>query len=125
MERHDDNALIIYTDGSQLSRPRRGGIGIRLVWCDETGAERRFDDNPSGYRDVTVPLMELKAVIEALKLLLRDPPPVPASLYEKIVVYSDAIYLVEGHPAAKGFWPRKKWHTRNGAPVENVSGGRN
>ena len=120
MERHDDNALIIYTDGSQFSGPRRGGIGIRLIWSDEAGEEQRYDDNPPGYRDVTVPLMELKAVIEALKLLLRNPPPVPASLYEKIVVYSDAMYMVDGHPRAKGTWPRSKWHTKDGTPVENA-----
>ena len=45
--------------------------------------------------------MELLAVIEALKSLARTPP-VPPDRYEKIVVYSDAMYLVDGYPASRG-----------------------
>ena len=43
-----------------------------------------------------------------------------AELYEKIVVYSDAVYLVEGYSASRSFWPRNKWHTRDGTPVRNA-----
>lgn len=62
--------------------------------------------------------MELQAVIEAVKLLLRGKP-VPPELYEKIVIYSDAMYLVDGYPASRSFWPRNKWLTRDGTPVRN------
>ena len=31
MERHDDNALIVYTDGSCKNSPRRGGFAFSLV----------------------------------------------------------------------------------------------
>jgi ribonuclease HI len=121
MELHDEGALIIYTDGSQFSKPRRqGGIGIRLIWTNPDGHPDSFDHNPPGYFDVTVPLMELKAVIEALRLLTRQSPPVPPDLYDKIVVYSDAMYLVDGHPRAKGSWPRNKWLTKDGPPVKNA-----
>ncbi len=121
MELHDEGALIIYTDGSMFSKPRRqGGIGVRLIWTNLLGHEEHFDYNPPGYFDVSVPLMELKAVIEALRLLTRREPPVPASFYRKIIVYSDAMYLVDGHPAAKGAWPRNKWMTQDGTPVKNA-----
>jgi ribonuclease HI len=104
-----------------FSKPRRlGGIGMRLVWTDPDGEEQLFDHSPPGYYDVSVPLMELKAVIEALRLLTRRDPPVPPGAYRKIVVYSDAMYMVNGHPAAKGFWPRNKWMTRDGTPVKNA-----
>lgn len=120
MELHDEGAVIVYTDGSQFSGPRRGGIGIRLCWTNDEGHEETFDYFPPGYRDVTVPLMELKAVIEALRLLLRQQPLVPPSLYEKVVIYSDAMYIVDGFQSAHGAWQRSKWHTRDGTPVQNA-----
>lgn len=121
MELHDEGALIIYTDGSMFSKPRRlGGIGMRLIWTNQDGDEEIYDYNPPGFFDVSVPLMELRAVIEALRLLTRKNPPVPPGLYSKIVVYSDAIYMVDGHPAAKGSWPRNKWMTKEGTPVKNA-----
>jgi ribonuclease HI len=121
MEIHDEDALVIYTDGSMFSKPRRlGGIGMRLIWTDPRGEEEIFDYSPPGFYDASVPLMELKAVIEALRLLTRGNPPVPPSAYRKIVVYSDAMYMFEGHPAAKGSWPRSKWMTRDGTPVKNA-----
>lgn len=120
MERHDEGAVIIYTDGSQFSGPRRGGIGIRLCWTNKAGHEETFDHFPPGYRDVTVPLMELKAVIEGVRLLLRQQPLVPPSLYTKVVIYSDATYIVNGHPNAHGAWQRSKWHTKDGTPVQNA-----
>jgi ribonuclease HI len=121
MEIHDEDAVIVYTDGSMFSKPRRqGGIGIRLIWTNPEGEEEFYDHSPPGYYDVSVPLMELKAVIEALRLLARQSPLVPPELYSKIVVYSDAMYMVDGHPAAKGFWPRNKWMTRDGPPVKNA-----
>ena len=120
MERHDDNALIIYTDGSMFSRPRRqGGIGMRFVWASEDGEEQTDDFSPFGYANADVPQMELKAVIEALKLLLRRDPPVPDELYNKIVVYTDAMYLVDGYPASRTFWPQNDWRTKDGDMVRN------
>jgi len=48
VERHDD--LIVYTDGSMFSKPRRqGGIGIRFVWADGNGEEQTDDYSPSGW----------------------------------------------------------------------------
>jgi hypothetical protein len=37
------------------------------------------------------------SVIEAVRLLARQQPPVSPSLYRKVVVYSDATYIVNGH----------------------------
>ena len=121
MDQHDDNALIIYTDGSMFSKPRRqGGIGIRLVWTDEDGEERTEDYGPPGYANADVPQMELQAAIEAVKLVLRRDPPVPPHLYEKVIAYSDAMYLVDGYPRSRSYWPRNRWHTRDGTPVRNA-----
>jgi ribonuclease HI len=120
VELHDEGAAIIYTDGSMFSGPRRGGIGIRLLWTNAQGHEESYDHFPPGYRDVTVPLMELKAVIEAFRLLLRQQPLVPPTLYTKVVVYSDAMYIVDGYYNAHGAWQRSKWHTRDDTPVQHA-----
>jgi hypothetical protein len=48
MERHDDNALIIYTDGSCKPNPRRGGFAFILLTEDEAGEERSLEYNPPG-----------------------------------------------------------------------------
>jgi ribonuclease HI len=63
--------------------------------------------------------MELKAMIEGLKLLLRKPPIVPPHLYRKVRIYADANYVVENYDRAKYQWSQNKWRNRNGAPVEN------
>lgn len=119
MEIHPEETVIIYTDGSQKPKPRRGGIGIVLCWTNDDGHEEEHWESPPGYRGVTIPQMELKAVIEGLKLLLRRPPIVPSHLYRKVRIYADANYVVENYERAKYQWSRNKWRNRSGAPVEN------
>jgi len=63
--------------------------------------------------------MELKAVIEGIKLLLKKPPIVPPHLYRKVRIYADANYVVENHDRAKFLWSQNKWRNRSGAPIEN------
>jgi ribonuclease HI len=53
MEVLDDNALNIYTDGSSLSHPRRGGIGYRFVTVGEDGHEVTLDSAHPGYEEGT------------------------------------------------------------------------
>lgn len=110
---------MIYTDGSQKPSPRRGGIGMVFCWTNEEGREEEHWESPPGYRGVTIPQMELKAVIEGLKLLLKKPPIVPPYLYRKVRIYADASYVVEHHERAKFEWSQNKWRNRDGAPIEN------
>lgn len=39
MEYPDENALNIYTDGSMLRGPRRGGAGLLFIAVDSKGSE--------------------------------------------------------------------------------------
>lgn len=119
MEIHPEDTVVIYTDGSQKPNPRRGGIGIVLCWTNDEGHEDEHWDSPPGYRGVTIPQMELKAVIEGLKLLLKMPPIVPPHLYRKVRVYCDANYVVENHDRAKFQWSQNKWRNRDDKPIEN------
>jgi ribonuclease HI len=62
-----EGALTVFTDGSSLSKPRRGGIGIRFVFCDSQGEETVWDDVEEGFAGATNNQMELMAVITAMK----------------------------------------------------------
>lgn len=110
---------MIYTDGSQKPKPRRGGIGMVFCWTNEEGHEEELWESPPGYHGVTIPQMELKAVIEGLKFLLRKPPIIPPHLYRKVRIYADANYVVENHDRAKFQWSQNKWRNHDEAPIEN------
>ncbi len=56
-----ENAINIYTDGSSFSRPRLGGIGIRLVIINSLGQEEVEDISLAGYAAATNNQMELYA----------------------------------------------------------------
>ena len=119
MEIHDDNALVIYTDGSCLPSPRRGGYAYRFVAADESRNEVVFDFNSVGFPGATNNQMELIACIEAFKHANSRRSPVPRSAYSKVVAFTDSMYVLEGVGAAEGFWPSNGWLTRAGEPVLN------
>lgn len=119
MEIHDDNALVIYTDGSCKNSPRRGGYAYLLVTSDENGKEVTHPYNPPGSLGATSNEMELKACIEALRLATSQHCPVQAESYEKIVIFTDSMYVLEGVPQAEYHWPRSDWLTRENEPVLN------
>lgn len=109
---------MVYTDGSKKPKPNRGGIGVVFVWTNASGHEEEFVHSPPGFRGTSAPQMELKAAIEALRLLLRGVP-VDRDAYRKVLIYADAAYLVNYHPLARTVWPREGWRKRDGSPVSN------
>lgn len=119
MEIHDDNALVIYTDGSCLPKPRRGGFAYRLITVDDTGDPVTFDYNPPGRLGTTNNEMELTAVVEALRKITGSLAPVNRGDYEKVVIYADSLYVVDNVYAAEFIWPKKGWITSEHEPVQN------
>jgi RNase H len=69
IERLDENAINIYTDGSSKQKPRRGGYAFIYVTVDADGEEVVDERSPDGSLGSNNQEMELKAVVEALKLL--------------------------------------------------------
>jgi ribonuclease HI len=112
-----ENALHIYTDGSSLPSPRRGGIGIRFLLIDAQGREEITDSRHAGYKGATNNQMELQACIEALEEASDRG---LASSVGKIVVHTDSQYVVDNVNQAKFRWPNHRWTTRSGTPVLNV-----
>ena len=112
-----ENSLHIYTDGSSLPSPRRGGIGIRFLLIDSEGREEIIDSRHAGYEGATNNQMELKACIEALEEA-RDLG--LAASVSKIVVHTDSQYVAANVRQAIFIWPKQRWSTRPGTPVLNA-----
>ena len=112
-----DGALNVFTDGSCLPTPRRGGIGIRFVTTNASG-EEVFDDHClPGYAGASNNQMELMACIKALEIVPTYP---KLAEVQEVWVYTDSMYVADHVPNALFVWPKAKWTYRNGRPVENA-----
>ena len=97
--------VIIYTDGACSGNPGPGGWGAILMYKDTK-------KEISGYStDTTNNIMEMTAVIEALKLLTE-----PCN----IKIYSDSAYIVNAFKEnwIEG-WIKKNWQNSKKEPVKN------
>jgi ribonuclease HI len=112
-----DDTLEAYTDGSSLPSPRRGGIGIRFVWCDEETGEEVIDDlSYPGYKGGTNQEMEILACKTALEESVSIPSP---DSTRRLVIHTDSLYVQQNYKNALFKWP-PKWLRKSGAPVENA-----
>ena len=97
--------VTIYTDGACSGNPGPVGWGAILM----LGENRK--EISGGSENTTNNIMELTAVIEALKILKR-----PC----KVNVYSDSAYVVNAFLQKWIYgWMKKGWKTASGDPVKN------
>ncbi|QIM62784.1 ribonuclease HI [Pasteurellaceae bacterium Orientalotternb1] len=94
----------IFTDGSCLGNPGKGGIGVLLRY---KGHEKTLS---KGYQLTTNNRMELRAVIEALSMLKESC---------QVVLSSDSQYMKNGIEKWMHNWKRNNWKTSNKTPVKN------
>lgn len=97
--------VTIYTDGACSGNPGPGGWGAILM-CDDTKKEIS-----GAQADTTNNIMEITAVLEALKLLKFEC---------EVEVYSDSAYVVNAFN--QGWienWKKNNWKTASKAPVKN------
>ncbi len=113
-----ENALNIYTDGSSFSHPRRGGMAIRFVWINDAGDEVIEDEEIPGHEQATNNEMELTACVEALERAIRHH---KMGDVQRVIIFTDSLYVAENVSRAKFQWSKAKWLNRNGRPVENAS----
>ena len=100
-----EEKVIIYTDGACSGNPGPGGWGAILM----LGENRK--EISGGSENTTNNIMELTAVIEALKILKR-----PC----KVNIYSDSAYVVNAFLQKWIYgWMKKGWKTAGGDPVKN------
>ena len=97
--------VTIYTDGACSGNPGPGGWGAILM----LGENRK--EISGGSENTTNNIMELTAVIEALKLLKH-----PC----EVDLYSDSAYVVNAFLQGWIYnWVKKNWRTAGGDPVKN------
>lgn len=94
----------IFTDGSCLGNPGKGGIGILLRY---QGREKQISQ---GYFLTTNNRMELLAVIEALNAL-KEPC--------QVQLHSDSQYMQNGIQKWIFNWKKNNWKTSDKKPVKN------
>lgn len=101
---NNSNILQIFTDGACKGNPGPGGWGAILRY---RGTEKELN----GYApETTNNIMELTAVIEALKTLSRSCP---------IVITTDSNYVKDGITKWIHNWKLKGWKTAARKPVKN------
>lgn len=111
-----DDAINVFPDGSSRSKPRRGGIGYRIVTFDAAGKEVCEDVSLPGYKAATNQAMELLACVEGIRGALTHP---RLPEFNRIQVFTDSRYVVDNLDNAKFTWPKNRWCRTSGAPVLN------
>lgn len=97
--------VIIYTDGACSGNPGPGGWGSILMYQDNK------KEISGGCKDTTNNIMELTAVVEALKLLKYKC---------KVKIYSDSAYVVNAFNQKWIYgWLKKGWVNASKEPVKN------
>ena len=97
--------VIIYTDGACSGNPGPGGWGAILMY---KGAKKEIS---GGMKETTNNIMEVTAVIEALKCLKVE---------SDVQVYSDSAYTVNAFNQGWIYnWFKNGWKTANKEPVKN------
>ena len=97
--------VIIYTDGACSGNPGPGGWGAILMY---KSAKKEIS---GGMKNTTNNIMEITAVIEALKCLKVE---------SDVQVYSDSAYTVNAFKQGWIYnWMKNGWKTANKEPVKN------
>lgn len=97
--------VMIYTDGACSGNPGPGGWGA-LLMCD--GVQKEIS---GAKQNTTNNIMEITAVLEALKLLKFEC---------EVEIYSDSSYVVNAFNQGWIYnWQKNNWKTANKEPVKN------
>jgi len=97
--------VIIYTDGACSGNPGPGGWGAILMY---KGAKKEIS---GGMKETTNNIMEITAVVEALKCLKVE---------SDVQVYSDSAYTVNAFNQGWIYnWMKNGWKTSGKEPVKN------
>ena len=100
-----EEKVIIYTDGACSGNPGPGGWGAILMY---RGAKKEIS---GGMKNTTNNIMEITAVVEALKCIKVE---------SDVQVYSDSAYTVNAFKQGWIYnWMKNGWKTANKEPVKN------
>ncbi len=100
-----DKEIVIFTDGGAIGNPGPGGYGA-IIFDKTAGTVLEIGGSE---KNTTNNRMEMKAIIEALKIS-------PDGL---ITIYSDSKYSITGITQWIFGWQQNNWQTKNKTPVLN------
>nr|WP_280524749.1 ribonuclease HI [Wolbachia pipientis] len=101
--------VTIYTDGACSGNPGPGGWAAILMYHNESISSKKSISG--GERDTTNNKMELKAVINGLKVLKTSC---------RVVLYTDSLYIKQGITEWINKWKVNGWRTADKKPVKNM-----
>jgi len=110
---YDPNAVIIYTDGSAMTNPGSGGVGMVVVFPDHMETENY--ELSEGYTVSTNNRMELKAVVRVFEWLKEN---LDTYNFTRAIIITDSSY-VHGNYSNVQYWKRDGWVNKDGKPYEN------
>ena len=96
--------IIIYTDGACSGNPGKGGWGAILMFKEH---EKKIS---GGLKETTNNQMEIRAVIEALKIIKKS---------SQIIINTDSKYVMDGITKWINGWKKNGWRTADRKPVKN------
>lgn len=102
----DQGSFKIYTDGACRGNPGAGGYAAVIL----TDKGEKITEVSGREKDTTNNRMELKAVIEALKVI-------PAG--SKLELFSDSSYVLKGLSSWIKSWKKNNWQTTSKNKVKN------
>jgi ribonuclease HI len=114
-----EDAVNLLTDGSSKPSPRRGGIGFIVITFDQDGTPVIDEHSPNGYPGATNNHMELMAVVEGIRWIMR-PARFDLAAYRRVVVFTDSMYIFENLNRALFGWSKQRWNRSGGAPALNA-----
>ena len=98
----------IFTDGSSLGNPGRGGWGAVVTMGDKVIAELGGHE-----KDTTNNRMELSGAINALKYVVKK------HKTDEVVIHTDSAYVLGGVTTWIHNWEKNNWRTANKKAVLN------
>ena len=110
----------IYTDGSSLGNPGPGGWGVVILDESQNNSKLKVESSKlkvielGGFeRNTTNNRMELMAVIETLKYIIKN------HKEDNVTIFADSNYVLSGITSWIHNWEKNGWRTANKKEVMN------
>ncbi len=110
---YDPNAVKIYTDGSAMPNPGRGGVGVIIEFPDSFELDNI--EISEGYFESTNNRMELIACITAIQWLRSNG---SNAKITRAIIITDSEYVYSNYSNAQ-YWKKDSWVNKYGKPYEN------
>lgn len=102
----------IYTDGSSLGNPGKGGWASLIIKINNETKEKFCIELAGFEENTTNNKMEMMSVLKAIDFIGKD-------LKNKITIFSDSAYVVNGVKSWLPGWIHRDWVTSTGEAVKN------